>query len=265
MAMYIGNTMVSNVGVVSAGGGGQTGHRFKSYVSPHNGTLSCIANSDHVIYTFNDNITSYTERKLEMTHDGIETVRYTGEWESSYNRGTIYINGVGYEIQANTTYTLLTDNDYADILTAMCLEKNTVITLANGGTKFIWRLKVGDMVMSLNPETLKQGPDEIIMADGEMNKMSSQYDLWKFEGCYDVKTINRHRFYNVERGAFVYLDEWNIGEHTIVQEGKQVALLSHQVIEEEVQHCTIFTKNWNNYYANGLLSGNRDSVKLNIK
>ncbi|MBQ6908094.1 MAG: hypothetical protein IJQ28_06925 [Clostridia bacterium] len=245
---------------VNVSGGGSSGYKFGVNVTGGYNITTMVVNNDLVNSLCDDWSVSYMNSKLKYL--SVETVRFTGNWSGGYNYGTIYINGIGQSIRPNTTYTLASDNDYCDIVIASCLTADTSITLADGGTKPIKRLKVGDKILSLNPETLEQEEDEIIVADGQVDKKSQQYDVWTFEDSYVVKTCNRHRFYNVERQEFVYLDEWKLGEHTIVQEGKQVALLSHSIVNEEVQHCTIFTKKWNNYYANGLLSGNRDSEVL---
>ena len=61
----------------------------------------------------------------------------------------------------------------------------------------------------------------------------------------------------------VYMDEWKLGEHAYTLDGKEMALLSHQNIKEKTKHHTLFTKN-QNYFANGLLSGNRHTEQLNL-
>ena len=68
----------------------------------------------------------------------------------------------------------------------------------------------------------------------------------------------------MERQAFVYLDEFNIGEHTVDYKGNQIALQKHTNLVRQARHFTIATKNWNNYFANGLLSGNRNSTELHL-
>ena len=54
---------------------------------------------------------------------------------------------------------------------------------------------------------------------------------------------------------------WAFGFVTI--DGKKIALVDHETISEEVRHYTIFTKN-QNYFANGLLSGNRYTKSLSL-
>lgn len=142
-----------------------------------------------------------------------------------------------------------------------CLTGDTLITLADGSSKRIDQLTLKDKVLSYNPETLQLEADEITYTDSTENKSFTEYDKWTFEDGSVVKTVHRHRFYNVERQAMVYMDEWKIGEHAITIDGKKIALVGHETIVEEVRHYTIFTKN-QNYFANGLLSGNRYTKPL---
>ena len=144
-----------------------------------------------------------------------------------------------------------------------CLTGDTLITLSSGEQKRIDQLTLNDKVLSYNPETLQLEPDEITYTDATKNKSFVEYDKWTFEDGSVVKTVHRHRFYNVERQAMVYMDEWEIGEHAITIDGKKIALVSHETIVEDIRHYTIFTKN-QNYFANGLLSGNRYTKSLTL-
>ena len=256
--------MPNAINSISGGGGGSSGHVFEIKLKGASnfwGFVTDDSMTTHFDYSVNFGGSESYETKITQK---IKTIRFTGDWYGGYNYGTIYIGGVSRSITPDITYNLASDSDYCEITVDQCLTKDTSITLANSGTKPIWRLKVGDKVLSINPQTGEKEEDEIIYCDGQENKTAQEYDVWEFEDCYFVKTTNHHRFYNVERQAFVYLDEFNIGEHTIVREGKQVALKTHKTIKEEVQHCTIATKKWNNYFANGMLCGNRNSTEIHL-
>ena len=45
-------------------------------------------------------------------------------------------------------------------------------------------------------------------------------------------------------------------------ENKKIKLIKHEHIEEEIKHSTLFTEKYNNYFANGLFSGNRKSKNI---
>ena len=137
-----------------------------------------------------------------------------------------------------------------------CLTGDTLITMSDGSEKRIDTLRVGDKILSYNPKTGELEKDEVVYSDSTENKQHDNFDIWTFSDGTIIKTVHRHRFYNVERNAMVYMDEWKIGEHAIKMDGTKVALVNHVNVQEEVRHYTIFT-NHQNYFVNGLLSGNR--------
>ena len=164
-----------------------------------------------------------------------------------------------------------TNTKYATyIYDLTCLSPNTLIDVEEIDEKGKKRrrrkklkdIKVGDKVICINPVTLELDTDTVIECDGEMNKKHTCYDNWYFGDGTIITTVHRHRFYNVENKKFMYMEEWNIGEHGINIENKKIKLIKHEHIEEEINHCTLFTEKFNNYFANGLLSGNRRSKNI---
>ena len=123
-------------------------------------------------------------------------------------------------------------------------------------------IKVGDKVICINPFTLELDTDTVVECDGQMNKKHTCFDNWYFSDGTMITTIHRHRFYNVEKNKFMYMEEWNIGEHGLNINNEKIKLIKHEHIEEEINHCTLFTEKYNNYFANGLLSGNRRSKEI---
>ena len=146
-----------------------------------------------------------------------------------------------------------------------CLTGDTLITLSDGSQKRIDSITLGDKVLSIDPKTLELVEDEITYCDSDCNKTHNEYDIWTFENNYVVKTVHRHRLYNCESEGFVNMDEWAIGEHTRTIDGKEIALLEHVHVKELVNHYTLFTKNYNNYFANGMLTGNKYSKELTFE
>ena len=167
----------------------------------------------------------------------------------------------------------LNDNKYyVNTLIESCLTPDTLIDVEEIDEKGKKRrrrkklkdIKVGDKVICINPFTLELDTDTVIECDGEMNKKHTCYDNWYFDDETILTTIHRHRFYNVENSKFMYMEEWNIGEHGININNKKIKLIKHEHIEEEINHCTLFTEKYNNYFANGLLSGNRRSKNIQL-
>lgn len=166
---------------------------------------------------------------------------------------------------ANSFYQYLTLTSDITITGAndWCLTGDMLITLADGTTKRIDAITLADKVLAYNPETMALEVDEITRCDSDEIKTHDNFDVWTFDDGTIIKTVHRHRFYNVERNAMVYMDEWNVGDHAIKIDGTKVALVNHVNVQEEVRHYTIFT-NHQNYFVNGLLSGNRYTKRLFI-
>lgn len=176
----------------------------------------------------------------------------------SYSGGLTLVNS-----EYGTTLFEVSNNGTITATGYYCLTGDTLITLANGTQKRIDELTLQDKVLSYNPTTQELETDEITYVDSMENKTYTEYDIWTFSNGAIIKTVHRHRFYNVERQEMTYMDKWNIGEHAINQNGELITLVSHENVKEKVKHYTIFTKN-QNYYANGLLSGNRYTKSLHL-
>lgn len=165
---------------------------------------------------------------------------------------------------SNVTISNLTA-DVTIVCSMTCLTGDTLITLSDGSQKCIDSITLGDKVLSIDPKTLELVEDEITYCDSDCNKTHNEYDIWTFENNYVVKTVHRHRLYNCESEGFVNMDEWAIGDHTRTIDGKEIALLEHVHVKELVNHYTLFTKNYNNYFANGMLTGNKYSKELTFE
>lgn len=220
---------------------------------------------------------------LSITEDG-----FGGSAKITYGDGTsnrvgggdysnvVSIDSIDYNENQDRSYTItdsegnthdypytLTSNTLMTIYSWNCLTGDMLITLADGSQKRIDEITLDDKVLSYNPETMQLGEDTITYCDSDKVKTDSKYDIWTFSDGTIVKTVHRHRLYNVERQAMTYMDEWKIGEHAINIDGAEIELVSHEVIKEKVRHFTIFTEN-QNYFVNGLLSGNRHTKKMNL-
>lgn len=202
-----------------------------------------------------------TERVVRRVHTPVEGI-------------FLYASGDGCGHARNSTY------DTGDILATMesiywpnwsgnnywsCLTGDTTVTLASGEYKRIDEIELGDIVLCINTDTLEFDEDEVVYTDAGQTKTHSEYDIWTFSNDYQVKTVHRHRFYNVESNSFKYMDEWKIGEHTINQDGRMLELLSHENVQEEVQHFKISTANYHNYFANQMLTGSRFTKNFDYK
>ena len=169
--------------------------------------------------------------------------------------GGVEING--RSMAMNYEYTV-NDGDEIYFHGVWCLVGDTAVSVPGGGVKRIDELEIGDKILAMSPDG-KIVEDVITQSDIHEDKRCEEAVRWEFEDDYEVTTVHRHRLYNVERGAFVYMDEWKMGEHARTIDGKHVALLRKKILKGDFKHYRCIG-NINTQFANGLLAGNRYSV-----
>lgn len=143
----------------------------------------------------------------------------------------------------------------------VCLASDTLITMADGTTKRVDELRVGDKVLAVNPYTFEAIEDEVSYSDSETELWDSVRDEWTFDDGSTVTTVHPHEFYNVRTECMEYIADFEIGDRVRKQDGTTAALVSRKTIKERTRHNTLFTRTYNNYFANGILAGNRHSTK----
>lgn len=255
-------------------------------IETYDGTVEDV--SQYQVTVTNSNLSGYNMEDISVYENDILSEDNYGTLLGyvSSNQTTVFTVTKKYIIVRNTyggvdaysggltkvkTYTSGVFTDWFEVsgdgrITAKgyyCLTGDTLITLADGTKKRIDELTLQDKVLAIDTKTGKFVADEITYTDSTEHKTFTEYDVWTFSDGTIVKTVHRHRFYNIEKQAMVYMDKWNIGEHVVNQNGEYIALVSHENVKEEVKHYTIFTKH-QNYFANGLLSGNRYTAELHL-
>lgn len=171
------------------------------------------------------------------------------------------------EIEAGDNIVLQNGHTYYYYICPTCLLGDTLVTMADGSIKQIKDIRKGDKVLSLDLATGERLARNVIYSDATTNKQAASWDEWEFEDGTVIKTAHRHEFYNVEKGKFAYLDEWEIGQHTYKQDGTTPALIKHTVHQETVNHYKITLEGSTNFFANGLLTGDRycNNSKITLK
>ena len=154
-----------------------------------------------------------------------------------------------------------------DLCYAVCLTGDTLVTMADNSVKRLDMIELGDYVLSFDFDSKMLIPRKVIYTDKNEMKYHTEYDKWTFEDGTEIKTVHRHEFYNLEAQRMKYMDEWSIGEHTYKIDGTMPKLISHKIVEETVRHYKITLEGSTNYFANGLLTGDRNcpkNITLNI-
>ena len=181
----------------------------------------------------------------------------------TFNDTAIYNNA--YTVDWSTE---LTSVSQLKVSNGSCLHPTTEITLPDFSTKQLKDIRVGDKVLSLNPKTNEFEEDVVFATDAFMNKFGDDKDVWTFSDGSTITTIHPHEFYSVDDQKFKYIANFNIGERLLkLVDDKlvEVKLEKHENIIEKTYHATLFTQKNNIYFANGILTGNRNSAKLNIR
>lgn len=206
-----------------------------------------------------------TSTLIKYTNVTSLDVMAVGHWHGSADFSMTYTIG---DTTQTITWTVDEENVWkgipvtGDIIVnsfeySSCLTGDTMILMADGTEKRLDTLEKGDNVLAVHPETHELVSSKLLYCNRlAAPQYAPQYDVWTFEDGSAVKTAKRHRLYNVDHQAMVYMDEWQIGERAYNKNGEYIALVSHDVVVEEIQHFTLFTE-YQNYFVNGILAGNR--------
>ena len=169
-------------------------------------------------------------------------------------------NGTTKSIQG--TYMLVADVTIKRSLLAACIDANTLVTMADGTTKKLGEIEVGDEVLSIDYRTMTLVNRKVIYSGKDEPGYSHWYVNSYWENVFsDGTVINqamKHRFYNLENQSYVYLNYWNAGEHTYKLDGSNPYLVSRTLKQGKLNYARITLEDSNNYFANGLSTGDRN-------
>ena len=96
---------------------------------------------------------------------------------------------------------------------------------------------------------------------------ADEYNVLTFSDGSTLKTIRQHRIFNKELGKFTYpmTDETPLGTTTFNVDGKEVTLVSKEVVEEKVPYYNVISNYHMNVFAEGILTSCRLSNLYEIK
>jgi len=178
-----------------------------------------------------------------------------------------------YEFKTSPTYEVTGSMTITSSKTAECIDENSLITMADGTTKAMKDIEIGDMVLSIDYDTMSLVGREVIYT----SKDNKDYDKW-IAPCYYLHTFSdgttikramRHRFYCLESQSYKHMDTWENGLSGYKLDGTNPTLVSTEIIQEEIHYARITLAGSNNYFANGLSTGDSEccpnKVVLNSK
>ena len=96
---------------------------------------------------------------------------------------------------------------------------------------------------------------------------ADEYNVLTFSDGSTLKTIRQHRIFNKDLGKFTYpmSDETPLGTTTFNVDGKEVTLVSKEVVEEKVPYYNVISNYHMNVFAEGILTSCRLSNLYEIK
>ena len=212
--------------------------------------MTAIDGSDLYVYSI---VVMCNTVRVQFTHDG--------------GAGSLVMfNEVSYLSPTtnpfDSTFTLNENTNTLYLANGWCLSPDTVISTPGGGKKLA-ELRVGDRVLSMDADG-NLCEDEVSETDAdEPPKYWPTLDRWRFSDGTVVETIHPHEFYSADERRFKYIADFRIGERVVLADGSTPALEWHESETGEFRHMTLFTRDNNTYFANGVLTGNRNSVKIN--
>lgn len=114
--------------------------------------------------------------------------------------------------------------------TAACFSRNSIVTLANGQKKMIQNLKEGDMLMTIDPKTLKKTGTDFIDQIHLVEDLKTEFQRFTLESGETLEASEDHILYTQEQGhkqAF----KIKVG-HTMITENGFSKVANIKTIEE---------------------------------
>ncbi len=168
------------------------------------------------------------------------------------NEGTVYYVRSYATNEFGTSY-----GNQVSFETEQCLVVGTKILLSDRSYKNIEDIEYSDELMVWNFDEGKFDVSKPLWI--KKPQMTNKYNLLKFSDGSELKTIVQHRIFNKEKGEFTYpmTDETPIGSISFNSFGKEITLISKEVIYEEVEYYNIITDYHINLFANDILTSSK--------
>ena len=139
----------------------------------------------------------------------------------------------------------------------LCLLKGTMISLADGTYKPIENIDNDDLLLTWNFDLGCYAQTSALWI--KRSETGSQYNLLTFSDGTTLRTIDQHRIFNKQAGAFTYpmTTETPIGTITINEHGQEITLINKQVIVDTVEYYNVITDYHMNLFSDGVLTSCR--------
>lgn len=142
-------------------------------------------------------------------------------------------------------------------ISGVCLAAGTLVTLSDGSSKPIEDITYEDQirVWDFDQGALSQSKPLWI----KRSETVTQFNLLTFSDGSTLRTINQHRIFNKEAGAFTYpmTDATPVGTTTFNVDGDEITLVAKEVMVAEVDYYNVITDHHLNLFADSILTSCR--------
>jgi len=173
--------------------------------------------------------------------------------------------GDAFANQPYTAYAYVTTNvgtiwsAQASGTTGLCLIAGTLITMANGTTKRIEDISYDDHIRVWDFDTAGFATARALWI--KRVETAVAYNELTFSDGSILRTVDQHRIFNKQAGAFTYpmTDDTPLGTITYTVDGTEAVLVSKRTVTETVDYYNVITDRHMNLFANGILTSCRFS------
>jgi hypothetical protein len=139
----------------------------------------------------------------------------------------------------------------------ICLAEGTLITMADGTAKAIEDVVMSDTLQVWDFDLGQSAAAQPLWI--KQAETTTQYNLLTFSDGSTLKTIEQHRIFNKQAGAFTYpmTDATPIGTVTVNVHGDEVVLVDKCIMIDTVNYYNVITQHHLNLYADGILTSMR--------
>jgi hypothetical protein len=236
------NTKLILTGTITNNGGSEiTGCGFNVYY-----VINTITENTNTIATQIPCSLNNNQFTTEVLFSNCSDINVSGGYE------LFVINYQAYATNIyGTTNTIFSAYNNYHIL---CIVENSLITLYDGTQKFIQDITYDDLLLvwDFDNGCFTSSKPLWIKKQDETN----EYYEATFDNNYKVNFVNKHRFYNYEKGKFTNLFK-NNNIKTITQDNNLITLTKLELVEKTVKYYNLITEYHINFYVNGILSSCR--------
>lgn len=139
----------------------------------------------------------------------------------------------------------------------ICLAVGTKISLWDGSYKNIEDITYEDNLKVWNFDEGRFDSSRPLWI--KKPEFASSYNILKFSDGSELRTINQHRVFSIDKGKFIYpmSDDCPVGMETFGENGDRVSLLSKEVINEGIEYFNVITDYHINLFSDGILTSCR--------